>query len=57
MICSKHLVWFGGLYITPIVIDLVFGNNRSMKIFSILLERQVFKLKQIVVLRGRTLSM
>ena len=51
MICSQNLVWFGGLlYITPIVIVFVFGNNRSMKIFSILLERQVFRLKQMLFL-------
>ena len=38
MICFKNLVWFGGFYITLTVIGFVFGNNRSMKIFSILLE-------------------
>ena len=30
MICSKNLVWFAGLYVTPITIGFVFGNNRSM---------------------------
>ena len=38
VICSKNRVWRGGFYIRLADIGFGFGNKRSMKAFSMLLE-------------------